>query len=247
MGQIFNQMHLRLVAALDDTDSSSNPITVATTDGKKRTSAQRSRDLMDGRYLVHSLLRAVDKNLYYGILSNQAFDATGFLDISNLNVASYTEINLVETSNRYNDVIPLVAGEAMPAYARLLLTSKKNGMIVAVVGQNDASPRVVRLRLLKGAQVQFAYNTFKFDLGYFTQPMLEELDASSSDDVTEPRVWYPLIEQYALYLGYLGSGNFQRAQAALQDVQRIARNIISLTYGQDAANAVGGVLQASQG
>lgn len=248
MGAIFNTMSVTLAKNLEDArDDNGQPITTAADDGKKRTSAQRSKDLMDGRYFVQQLLRAIDKEMFYGVQSGKSFDSSGFLDVTAYGITSYRDISLSETTPAYNDIVPLVPGDALPLYRRLLRSSRARGLMAAVVSDNAAAVRTIRLQLIKGSALTTNVQSFVFDVGYYTVPKLEELTAASSNDLTEPRVFHPVIEAYALYLGWLGSGNSDRAQVILSEVYRLARSVVQLQYGDEAMAKVPSVMGQQNG
>lgn len=236
---IFDAMHLRLVAALNDVNRGTGAAIVAATEpGKKRTSDQRSRDLMDGRYFLMSLLRVIDKQIFYGIRSNTSFDTNGYLDITQFNIVNHADIFLTETTTAYGKTVPVKDGNELPIYRRFLETFKTRELVAAVVSDNTSATRLTRLRLYKGANVGTAFDAFKFDVGYYALPILAELTADASSDVTEPRIWWPVIEAYALHLAWLGSGNNKRSVNQYVLVERLAMMIVQNEYGNEAAQKV---------
>jgi hypothetical protein len=202
---------------------------------------------MDGRYFVHSLLRIVDKEMYHGIQSGQAFSSTGYLDVTAFNIINHKEVNLYETSGLYGQPVPIVSGDELPVYQRFLLTTKPTELICGVVGDNSSATRLTRLRLFKGISISVPFTNYTFDLGYYSVPVLIELTASSSEDVTEPRIWYPLIENYALAMASLGSGNTVRYTRILGDTYRLARMLVSNEYGDEAAKSIEPILRGGSG
>lgn len=242
MGAIFDAMNLRLAINLQDVQANGASITTATQDGKKRTSLQRSRDVMDGRYFVQSILRLVDREMYHGIQTNISFDADGFLDITAYDVVNHRAIDLTETTVRYNKPVKVVAGDELPIYRKLLVTSRPLDLVAAVVSDNSSATRMTRLRLLKGSDVSSAFNTFSFDVGYYSVPKLTELVAGAITDVTEPRVWHPLIEKYALATAWQASGNSKRYDDDLKVAYRLALLLVRNEFGQEAASKVASFL-----
>jgi hypothetical protein len=235
----FDAMHLRLVASLVDVDSSGNPITDPAVDGVKRSSIQRSRDLMDGRYFVHSVLRIADPEAYHTSQVDQVFSGTtALLDISSWNIIGRMRISANETAGVYNKPVEVIIGDDLPLYIYLLATSHSREL--AIVNQGST------LRLLKGSSIPQGYDAMKFAFNYYYVPTLVELTAVASTDVTEPRMWWPLIESYALAMGFLGSANFQRSQAALVEANRLAVQIVQNEFGGAAAGRVQQQLQGAQ-
>jgi hypothetical protein len=175
MGLIFNIMHLRLAKALQDTKTDGVEITLASHDGKRRTSAERNEDLTRGRYFVHSLLRIIDREMYHGKRSTVSFDSSGFLDISAYDIINHREITLLETSVRYGNVVPTVKGSGLAFYKKLLETGKRGDLVAAVVADHSLTPRKTRLQLLKGSDLSYALDTFVFDVFYYSVAKLYDL------------------------------------------------------------------------
>jgi len=243
---VFDSMHLRLVNALGDVNYPTGAsIVAATEDGKKRSSLMRSRDLMDGRYFLMSILRIVDKQIFYGIRSGIAFDAQGYLDITQFNIINHADIFLTETTTAYNKTVPVKGGNKLPIQLSFLRTFKTGELVAAVVSDNANATRLTRIRLYKGINVSTAFVDFRFDVGYFALPILTELVAGGAADVTEPRIWWPIIEAYALYLSWLGSGNNKRAMNQYVLVERLATMIVQNEYGTEASQKVSQLMNAN--
>jgi hypothetical protein len=238
-------MHLRIVGYLSDVkNTDGTQISVATQDGKKRSSAQRSRDIMDGRYYLMSVLRIVDKQIFYGIKADAQFDAEGYLNITAYNIINHGDIFINETTSAYGKTVPVKDGSELPIYAEFLRTFKTKELVAAVVSDNTSATRLTRLRLYRGANIPTALDAFKFDIGFFGLPVLAELVAGGTGDIAEPRIWWPIIEFYATYLGWLGSGNTKRALSVLQQVDKLTMMIVQNEYGTEAAKRVSQMSQS---
>jgi len=175
MGAIFEAMHVRLARALQDTQTTGSEITLATQDGKRRSVVERSEDLMQGRYFVYNLLRVIDREMSHGLKPDISFDASGFLDIASYDIINHREITAVETSVRYNAIVPVVKGSHLGFYRKMLNSVRRDELAIAVVNDNSAATRTVRLRLLKGSNVTEGLEEFIFDIYFYSIAKLFEL------------------------------------------------------------------------
>lgn len=175
MGVIFEAMHVRLAKALQDVQDTGLEITLATQDGKRRSVEERSEDIMQGRYFIYHLLRLIDKEMTHGVNADISFDATGFLDIATYDIINHREITAVETTVRYNAIVPVVKGSHLGFYRKMLNSVRRDELVIAVVNDNSAETRTVRLRLMKGSNISEGLNEFVFDIYFYSVAKLFEL------------------------------------------------------------------------
>lgn len=241
MGANFNQWHLNLVANIQDVKTDSSAITAATDDGRKRSSAQRSRDLMAARYWAWSVFKVANKQLFHTLKTGIAFAGTGigFSDITALNVTSPRELNLVDTGALYGLPIAIVDGEELPFYTEAMRTYKRKELVAGVVNDQSGASQKMRLKLVIGKDLDQDSSKYPCELGYYDNPRLEDLTAASANDITEPRSWWDAIERYAEYLAWKASTNYDRAaQTRVQAFENIKFLVLS-EYGSEAADRVG--------
>lgn len=233
----FTNLHLRLITDLQDVKlTDGTQITLASDDGKRRTSLQRSQDLMAGRYWIWSLFRILNKNIFYTVISpTLSGTGTGYADISSLNVTSARELSLIETSILYNKPVPIVDGDELQFYFLAMRTSKVKDIVAGIVNDGTGTKMKAQLRIILGrALVKQNLSDYTFELGYFDNPKLEELTASSSGDLTEPRVWWDAIERYAESISWRGAGDYERSITARNEAKDIALSVVQREHGEEA-------------
>ena len=243
MGANFNAMSVRVASAIQDTKvGTTSAITVVADDGQKRSSAQRSKDIMASRYWMWAIFRVANKSLFYGTKST-TFSGTGvgYSDITALNITSIKDVTLEETTALYGKPVPILSGDDLQIYAELMKSSKKDDMVAGFMADHSQTKQTFRLKLLLGSALATQNTaTYAFLLGYYSNPLLEELDkdSASGSDLTEPRSWWDSAERYAEYLGWKMSGNTDRAQIALDQANQGVLFLVSTEYGEDAAERV---------
>src|ERR1041385_4721868 len=121
----FQDMSIRLASALSDSKADGTSITLATDDGKKRTSAQRSQDIMAARYWAWSIFKVANKQMFYTELelTDLAGSGKAVFDITDLNITNPEEITLKETSVIFNKPVPIIDGDALPVFQVALQSS----------------------------------------------------------------------------------------------------------------------------
>lgn len=315
MGNIFNAWHIRLASSLSDLNISTGAvIDSAEENGKLRSSAQRNRALMDGRYFVHSILRLIDKEQYHVIQTGIAPDVSGFLDVSTYNIINHNDLEIVDLSSNYGKPISLLKGNEVGIYHRLLATSKKSDIVAVIAGQNTTTPSTIRLRFLKGSNILAAYTGLSLDIGYYSIPILYELHgttaatqagtgtigtsgssttitgsgtaftteleigsvlspggtvtAIASDtsltvssavnisggtsftfayaDPTEPRIWHPIIESYALVQCWNQTTNLQRGAEEWSRLKMLVQSLVQNDFGAGAGQRVSQYLEGAR-
>ena len=244
MGVEFNALSVRVAASIQDTKTgTTSAITVATEDGQKRSSAQRSRDIMNARYWIWGIYRVVNKSMFFGTKA-VTFTGTGvgYSDITALNITSVNDLVLEETTAYYGKPIPVFAGDDLQLYSDLLKSTKRYDIVAGLVGDHSQTKQTFRLKLILGSALanQNTASGYAFLLGYYANPLLTELTAASGagDDLTESRAWHDHIERYAEYLGWKLSGNTDRANIALDQANQGVIAMVSTEYGEDAADRV---------
>lgn len=242
MGVEFNALSVRVAASIQDTKTgTTSAITVATEDGQKRSSAQRSRDIMNARYWMWSIYRVVNKSMFFGTKAvTFAGTGVGYSDITALNITSVNDLVLEETTAYYGKPIPIFSGDDLQLYTDLLKTTKRYDIVAGLVADHSQTKQTFRLKLILGSGLanQNTASGYVFSLGYYANPLLTELTAASGEDLTEPRSWYDHIERYAEYLGWKLSGNTDRAGLALDQANQGVIMMVSTEYGEDAADRV---------
>lgn len=236
MGTNFNNLSLRLSTDLQDTlRTSGGDITSAADDGKRRTSLQRSQDIMAARYWIWGIFRVLNKTLFYTVITPPFIGTgVGYYDLSGLNVTSARELSLVETSILYNKPIIIVDGDELQAYVVSMRTHMVKEIVAGVVNDGTAKMRP-RLRIMLGAALpQQDLSLYTFELGFYDNPRLEELTAASSLDLTEPRIWWDAIERYAESVSWRGAGDLQRAAAARNEAKDIVLSVVQREHGEEA-------------
>lgn len=237
----FTDMHIRIAASLYDVDATTGQIiTNAGQDGKKRSSSQRSADIMSGRYFVWNLLSGVSREFAaHRVVNDVQFDTNNLYDVSGLvatDMVDFRAITVRETTNRYTKPIPVISADEAPTYDMFLSSSVARDLAV-VFGYGD-SEHPYQLKLLKGHAFIGSNDDLRFEIGYHAVPSLVELTSSSTEDLIEPRVWHDVIEMYATYLGWIGSGNFKRGMVVRQLAMDHARILIGNRYGQSGLERV---------
>lgn len=214
MGSVFNQMSVDLAAEIQDTRPDNTPITLAGQDGIKRTSAQRSAALNDARKWV--ILSAI--RLLGSLQARKLFPASVF-EATNITFSS-------GSANLPSDFLYPIALATSERVAITVLRSQA-ASYEADFNQDivDAGGSELSAILQDGKIVQVSTipdgNSYR--LKYFR---VEDLTASSTNDVTEDLMWRPAVLRYAQYLCFLRTGNTQRSQIALVEAtQLLAANL----------------------
>lgn len=247
----FQDMSVRLATALSDQQADGTSITVATQDGKKRSSAQRSADIMAARYWAWSIFKIANKQMFYTEIPLDSPIGSGkaVIEITDLNITTPDEITLKETSLIFNKPVPIIDGDALPIFQVALQSSHAKEMVaglIADVSQTNQVTQVMNLVILVGAALPQDMTLYTFVLGYYNNPFLQELTAdNNTDDMTEPRLWWDAIERYAEHLSWKNSGNFLRSKEARDEAVDLILTDIQMVHGDAAKQRVQQVLQRS--
>lgn len=248
MGSLFNAMHMRLVAALQDVQLNQQPILTATDGGIKRSSDQRSGDIMSARYWLWSVFRVANPKLFFTEI-DLAFVGTGgigYADVTGLNMTNIEDMTLQEISALYRQPITIVNGDELGFFLKAKSTSRANDLVAGVVALGGAAQQTMRIKLIAGNNLNQDTANYDVVLGYYANPLLNELTAASVDDLTEPRIWFDAIERYAEYLGWKLSGNSDRALEARNNAFDQAIFLVDQQYGGRAAEKVRQYLQTQR-
>lgn len=241
----FQEMHLRLVAKIHDVKSTGAAITLASEDGKIRTSAERSKDLMTARYWVWSLYRAASRRLF---LASKAITVTaGYANLSEMGIASPKDMVLYE-SGLLRKSIPVYDGDELPYFEEAARSYGSREVYAGLVSDGDSAANSMRLRVILGVDLP-VQNTASYTwvLSFYEGVRLEELTAASTSDVIEPRSWWDAMETYAEYIAWNASANFERAAATRQRAIDLALTMIRSEHGDEGVARVQKYLQAQGG
>lgn len=235
----FTDMHLRLVKVINDQQSDGTDITLATQDGKVLSSAQRSKALMAARYWVWSVFRVANKQAF-NASSALAFVGSGvaLADITALNITSPEEMALIDTSTLYGKPIPIVKGSALPLFIHAMRTSHSREMVAGIENDLSGTTQKVQLKLIIGSTLNQVSTAYNFVLSYLANPKLDELVASSAEDVVEPRSWWDAMEKYAEAIAWQLSANIQRATASRKDAYDSITFEVETQFGKEASQRV---------
>jgi hypothetical protein len=197
---------------------------------------------MAARYWAWAIFRVANKSMFYGTQAPTfAGTGVGYTNITALNITSIKDVTLEETSALYGKPIPVFSGDDLQIYSELMKSSKKNDIVAGFMADHSQTKQTFRLKILLGSALAIQNTaTYTFLLGYYSNPLLEELDKDSvsGSDLTEPRAWWDSVERYAEYLGWKLSGNTDRAQIVLDQANQGIMFLVSTEYGEDAAERV---------